>query len=90
MNVLDFFLETLHARPQAPMQKIRTLHYLQHETKSLQYTIDVLASLEKQIRSDIVEMGGPSFGLETIMDVLHVDPALLHTFTCGSPTSSVE
>ncbi|KZT72460.1 terpenoid synthase [Daedalea quercina L-15889] len=68
-------LNVLQKRPTTPTLKRHTVNYLQNHTKSFDYTIKVLLSLENQIREEITRLGGNS-GLERIMDTLHVDESV--------------
>ncbi|KZT03955.1 terpenoid synthase [Laetiporus sulphureus 93-53] len=65
-------LNVLQKRPTTPTLKHHTVAYLRNHTKSFDYTVGVLRSLEKQIRSEIARLGGNK-GLEKIMDALHVE-----------------
>ncbi|KAI4527993.1 isoprenoid synthase domain-containing protein [Schizophyllum commune] len=65
-------LNVLQKRPATPTLKIHTISYLKDRTKSFEYTLDVLDSLEKQMRQEIDRLGGnPS--LMKIVDLLSVD-----------------
>ncbi|KAL1692559.1 isoprenoid synthase domain-containing protein [Schizophyllum commune] len=69
-------LNVLQKRPATPTLKIHTISYLKDRTKSFEYTLDVLDSLEKQMRQEIVRLGGnPS--LMKIVDLLSVDRSKL-------------
>ena len=65
-------VDVLQKRPATPTLKRYTIAYLKEQTKSFEYTLSVLASLEKQIYGEIARLGGNK-GLETIMQALHVD-----------------
>jgi len=65
-------LNVLQKRPSTPTLKRHTVAYLEHHTKSFDYTVRVLRSLESQIRDEIARLGG-NVGLERIMDALHVE-----------------
>ncbi|KAI0937773.1 hypothetical protein AcW1_003845 [Taiwanofungus camphoratus] len=65
-------LNVLQKRPSTPTLKLHTVLYLRQHTKSFDYTIGVLRSLEKQIRDEITRLGGNQ-GLEKIIDALHVE-----------------
>jgi len=65
-------LNVLQKRPSTPTLKEHTVAYLRDHTKSFEYTISVLASLEMQIRQEIARLGGNG-DLEKIMDTLHVE-----------------
>ncbi|TFY63659.1 hypothetical protein EVJ58_g3121 [Rhodofomes roseus] len=65
-------LNVLQKRPTTPTLKRHTVNYLRNHTKSFDYTVRVLRSLENQIREEIARLGGNG-GLERIMDALHVD-----------------
>ena len=62
----------LQKRPATPTLKRHTVAYLRNHTKSFEYTVRVLRSLERQTREEIARLGGNK-GLEKIMDALHVD-----------------
>ncbi|KAL1760238.1 isoprenoid synthase domain-containing protein [Schizophyllum commune] len=69
-------LNVLQKRPTTPTLKIHTISYLKDRTKSFEYTLDVLDSLEKQMRQEIDRLGGnPS--LMKIVDLLSVDRSKL-------------
>ncbi|KAL1745802.1 isoprenoid synthase domain-containing protein [Schizophyllum fasciatum] len=69
-------LNVLQKRPATPTLKIHTISYLKERTKSFEYTLDVLDSLERQMRAEIERLGGnPS--LMKIVDLLSVDRARL-------------
>ncbi|KAF8229567.1 terpenoid synthase [Tricholoma matsutake] len=67
-------LNVLQKRPSSPTLKVHTINYLKNQTKSFDYTLSVLDSLEAQTRQEIQRLGGNQ-GLEKIMDRLHVDAA---------------
>lgn len=52
--------------------KVHTIDYLRNQTKSFDYTFDVLVQLEKQVRDEIYRLGGNE-KLESILDYLHVE-----------------
>ncbi|EJD08296.1 terpenoid synthase [Fomitiporia mediterranea MF3/22] len=64
-------LNVLQKRPSTPTLKRYTVDYLKTETKSFDYTLRVLNSLELQIRNEIARLGGNK-GLEKIIDMLSV------------------
>ncbi|KAG1734620.1 terpenoid synthase [Suillus lakei] len=61
----------LQKRPTTPTLKHQVIDYLQTKTKSFDYTLVVMQSLEQQAREEIARLGGNS-QLETMLDVLHV------------------
>ncbi|KZP19372.1 terpenoid synthase [Athelia psychrophila] len=67
-------INVLQKRPTTPTLKIHTIAYLKNETKSFDYTLDVMRTLEKQIRDEIQRLGG-NVKLEKIVDTLHVEGA---------------
>ena len=67
----DCSTDVLQKRPTTPTLKRHAVNYLQNHTKSFEYTVKVLHSLEAQIRAEIAKLGGNT-GLERIMDSLHV------------------
>lgn len=74
--------DVLQKRPTTPTLKIHTINYLKNATKSFDYTLSVLANLEKQTRAEIARLGGNK-GLEGIMDLLHVDESKFSWNTTG-------
>ncbi|KAL5483035.1 hypothetical protein ACEPAI_8264 [Sanghuangporus weigelae] len=62
-------LNVLQKRPTTPTLKRYTIDYLKNQTKSFDYTLSVLESLESQIRDEIKKLGGNK-GLEKIIDTL--------------------
>ena len=70
-TVADCFADVLQKRPTTPTLKRHAVNYLQNHTRSFDYTIKVLRSLETQIRAEIARLGGNT-GLERIMDSLHI------------------
>ncbi|KAL5504497.1 hypothetical protein ACEPAH_7158 [Sanghuangporus vaninii] len=64
-------LNVLQKRPTTPTLKRYTIDYLKNQTKSFDYTLSVLESLESQIRDEIKRLGGNK-GLEKIIDTLSV------------------
>jgi len=64
--------DTLRARPTTPTLKERTIEYLKNKTKSFDYTLNALASVEFQMRAELERLGG-SPRLQKIMDALRVD-----------------
>lgn len=64
--------DVLQKRPSTPTLKKYTISYLRDQTKSFDYTLTVMASLEKQIYAEIARLGGNA-GLERIMKALHVE-----------------
>ncbi|KAJ6582583.1 isoprenoid synthase domain-containing protein [Mycena vulgaris] len=69
-------LEALKKRPTTPTLKLKTIEYLRTQTKSFEYTLEVLDKLEAQVRAEIARLGGNK-ALEKIVDALHVDSASL-------------
>lgn len=63
--------DVLQKRPTTPTLKTYTISYLRDQTKSFDYTLSVMAHLEKQINDEISRLGGNK-GLERIMSALHV------------------
>ena len=70
-SFLQTYTDVLQKRPTTPTLKRYTIDYLKTHTKSFDYTLSVLESLESQIREEIVRLGGNS-GLEKIVDYLSV------------------
>lgn len=61
----------LQKRPTTPTLKHYAIDYLRTKTKSFDYTLMVMQSLEQQARDEIARLGGNP-KLEMILDVLHV------------------
>lgn len=72
-NLLDdwFAPDVLQKRPTTPTLKHHAINYLSTRTKSFDYTLGVLVSLETQVRNEIARLGGNE-GLERIIDALSV------------------
>jgi geranylgeranyl diphosphate synthase type 3 len=51
-------LNVLQKRPSTPTLKIHSIGYMQEHTKSFAYTVSVLATMERQVRSEIARLGG--------------------------------
>ena len=68
MSIVD----VLQKRPTTPTLKKYTIAYLRDQTKSFEYTLSVMGTIEKQINQEIARLGGNA-GLERIMKALHVD-----------------
>ncbi|KAH8110470.1 terpenoid synthase [Phellopilus nigrolimitatus] len=68
-------LNVLQKRPSTPTLKHFAINYLTHHTKSFEYTLGVLETLERQIRDEILRLGSNS-GLERIIDALSVNSLL--------------
>lgn len=69
-------INVLQKRPTTPTLKIHTINYLQKHTKSFEYTLSVLKTLEAQTLAEIKRLGGNP-KLDKIMDLLHVDETLV-------------
>lgn len=65
-------MNVLQKRPTTPTLKHHTVDYLRTQTKSFDYTLAVMSSLERQVREEIARLGGNP-QLENIMDALHVE-----------------
>jgi len=65
-------LNVLQKRPTTPTLKTHTITYLRTHTKSFEYTLGVIRTLEQQTRDEIRRLGG-NVSLEKIVDGLHVD-----------------
>lgn len=57
--------------------KTGVIQYLEHETKSFDYTVSVLDALQLHIGREMEALGGNP-ELSTIMGVLHVDDRTLN------------
>lgn len=71
-HALVTIVDVLQKRPSTPTLKTYTIAYLKNETKSFEYTLGVMRTLEKQIKGEIQRLGGNA-KLERIVDTLHVD-----------------
>ena len=71
-NIYSPLADVLQKRPTTPTLKHYTIAYLKDKTKSFDYTLSVLSSMEQQIYGEITRLGGNK-GLEDIMRALHVD-----------------
>ncbi|KAG1734618.1 isoprenoid synthase domain-containing protein [Suillus lakei] len=67
-----FVMNVLQKRPTTPTLKHHTVDYLRTQTKSFEYTLAVMSSLERQVREEIARLGGNP-QLEKILDALHVE-----------------
>ncbi|KAF5331475.1 hypothetical protein D9758_015489 [Tetrapyrgos nigripes] len=65
-------MSVLQKRPTTPTLKSYTIKYLKDRTKSFDYTLEVLAKLDKQTRAEIQRLGG-NIALEKLMDGLWID-----------------
>jgi geranylgeranyl diphosphate synthase type 3 len=63
--------DVLKTRPATPTLKARVIRYLQHETESFGYTVDVLDALEVEINTEILALGGNA-ELSIIIESLRV------------------
>ncbi|KAG2153148.1 isoprenoid synthase domain-containing protein [Suillus clintonianus] len=61
----------LQKRPTTPTLKHHVIDYLRTKTKSFDYTLTVIRSLEQQAREEVARLGGNP-QLEMILDILHV------------------
>jgi geranylgeranyl diphosphate synthase type 3 len=61
----------LQKRPATPTLKHHAIDYLRTKTKSFDYTLVVMQSLEQQAREEIARLGGNP-KLEMMLDILHV------------------
>lgn len=64
-------MSVLQKRPTTPTLKHHAIDYLRTKTKSFDYTLVVMQSLEQQAREEIARLGG-NLKLEMMLDVLHV------------------
>ncbi|KAF8845967.1 terpenoid synthase [Paxillus ammoniavirescens] len=64
-------LSVLQKRPKSPTLKHHTISYLRDSTRSFEYTLKVLRSLEGQARAEVARLGG-NVMLEMIFDRLTV------------------
>ncbi|KAF7326754.1 Terpenoid synthase [Mycena venus] len=68
----QLILDVLKSRPATLTLKTQIIGYLQHETKSFNYTVAVLDALEVEINNTIRNLGGNA-ELSEIVKGLHVD-----------------
>lgn len=64
-------LNVLQKRPSTPTLKHHTIDHLRYKTSSFDYTLNVMSSLEQQLRAEIARLDGND-QLEGILDALHV------------------
>ncbi|KAG1792816.1 isoprenoid synthase domain-containing protein [Suillus plorans] len=74
-------MNVLQKRPTTPTLKHHTVDYLRTQTKSFDYTLAVMSSLERQVREEIARLGGNP-QLEKILDALHVGHDLHYLGGC--------
>lgn len=65
----DLFPDILQKRPSSPTLKDHAIDYLDHISDSFQYTHSVLEKIERQIRDELIKLGGNSI-LEAILHML--------------------
>lgn len=63
--------DVLQKRPTTPTLKNHAISYLRNHTKSFEYTLGVLSSLEKDVYQEIRRLGGNP-RLEAIMETLRI------------------
>ncbi|KAK2465616.1 hypothetical protein APHAL10511_002508 [Amanita phalloides] len=51
-------LNVLQKRPSTPTLKLHTIEYLRKHTRSFEYTLSVLATMERHVREEIAKLGG--------------------------------
>ncbi|OJA20804.1 hypothetical protein AZE42_06518 [Rhizopogon vesiculosus] len=73
-------MSVLQKRPTTPTLKHHAIDHLRTKTKSFDYTLAVMQSLERQVRNEIARLGG-NLQLERILDTLHIEHDL--TGGCG-------
>ncbi|KAF5377128.1 hypothetical protein D9757_008756 [Collybiopsis confluens] len=64
-------LDIIRQRPKTPTLKKRALEYMEHRTKSFEYTMDVLGMLWRRIEEEVKVLGGNA-KLEVLIDRLRV------------------
>lgn len=64
-------LNVLQKRPETPTLKLHIVEHLRNRTKSFDYTLSVMSSMEHQVLQEIARLGGNK-GLEAVIDHLHV------------------
>ncbi|KAG1878930.1 terpenoid synthase [Suillus subluteus] len=74
-------MNVLQKRPTTPTLKHHTVDYLRTQTKSFDYTLAVMSTLERQVREEIARLGGNP-QLEKILDALHVEHDLHDSGGC--------
>ncbi|EIN06618.1 terpenoid synthase [Punctularia strigosozonata HHB-11173 SS5] len=65
-------LNVLQKRPATPTLKRHIIGYMRDHTRSLEYTLTVLRSLERQIRNELERLGG-NRAIDAIVDALHIE-----------------
>ncbi|KAF8558379.1 farnesyltranstransferase [Imleria badia] len=60
-------MDILKQRPKTPTLKLRAIAYLKDTTRSFDYTLSVMRSLENQIREEVTRLGGNPI-LEALLD----------------------
>ncbi|KAF9234828.1 terpenoid synthase [Melanogaster broomeanus] len=65
-------LNVLQKRPATPTLKHHTISHLRETTRSFDYTLKVIRTLEEEVREEIARLGGNS-QLEAILASLHVE-----------------
>ncbi|KAF9222464.1 terpenoid synthase [Gyrodon lividus] len=63
-------MDILKQRPKTPTLKLRAISYLRDTTRSFDYTLSVMRSLENQIRQEVTRLGGNPI-LEALLDKVH-------------------
>lgn len=71
LRLTSSVLDVLQKRPTTPTLKNHTIAYLRNHTKSFEYTLGVLSSLEKDVYKEIERLGGNP-RLEAIMEALKI------------------
>ncbi|KIK96347.1 hypothetical protein PAXRUDRAFT_826060 [Paxillus rubicundulus Ve08.2h10] len=81
-------LSVLQKRPKSPTLKHHTISYLRDSTRSFEYTLKVLRSLEGQARAEVARLGGNAM-LEMIFDQLAVGESLGQSEPSSAPKQVV-
>ncbi|KAF8832805.1 hypothetical protein HHX47_DHR1001533 [Lentinula edodes] len=70
-RVSSFVTDIIKQRPKSPTLKRQALSYMEKETKSFEYTLAVLRTLQTRIDEEMKTLGG-NFKLEKLLDKLRV------------------
>lgn len=65
------FIDIIKQRPKSPTLKQRALSYMENDTKSFEYTLEVLQALQARIDKELKALGGNT-KLEKLLEKLRV------------------
>lgn len=66
--------DVLQKRTTSHSLKAHIVNYLKNETRSFEYTLQVMKTLERQVHNEIRRLGG-NHGLEAILAMLYIPTA---------------